>query len=174
MADELADFVGRLKTDARFRKAFAASPAKTLKAAGIDTSVLALPDKIDEATLVERLERGGVPAGTSLKGLDPQTLWDKFGIIGWKTQPGASAAGNTSIAAVTVVYGVAVVVGTNVVVVGKDFVASVGQLRVMRQMARLDAADLRFSIKGPDGVSIDDVPVDAVRAFIDRVKAPGR
>lgn len=177
MADELANFVGRLRTDARFRKSFANAPAKTLKEMGVDTSGLALPDKLDEKTLLEHIERGSgqieIPDDVDLTRLAPDELWKRFGIIGWSKEsltPGRDIA----TAAAVVIYGVAVVIGSNVVVVGKQFVASLGQLKVLRQLARLPSEELRFSIRGPDGVSVEDIPADAVSAFLERTKAPRR
>ena len=175
MADELANFVGRLRDDPGFRRRFAQAPAAMLKALGVDTQNLALPDRIDEDTLVEHLERGGgraIPPDLDLASLDPKTLWERFGIFGWSEQAAGDDGRGVPVTAV-VVYGVAVVFGS-VAVVGKRFVASLSQLKVLRDLARAPAEELRFSIKGPDGIAVDDVPADAVAAFLDRLKARPR
>jgi hypothetical protein len=177
MADELANFVGRLRADARFRKRFADAPAETLKTMGVDTTGLALPARLDERALLAHIERGAsgidIPDDVDLTKLDPDELWDRFGIIGWKPEL-VNRDGGVATAAAVVIYGVAVVIGSNVVVVGKQFVASLGQLKVLRQLAQLPAEELRFSIRGPDGVAVEDVPADAVSAFLEKVKAPRR
>lgn len=175
MADELANFVGRLRDDARFRQRFAKAPARTLQEMGVETKHLALPDRIDEDVLDRHLERGAtsaIPPDLDLKTLVPEELWERFGVIGWSEQASQDTGSGAPVTAV-VIYGVAVVFG-NVVVAGKRFVASLTQLKVLRDLARSPADQLRFSIKGPDGVSVDDVPADAVAAFLDQLKAQPR
>ena len=184
MAEQLASFVGRLFRDKAFRSKFVNNPDKSLKDEGLDTGGLALPAKIDEQKLMEKLE--AVFSGSSwhdgvappdIGALTPDALWERFGIIGSKTTARDNAATTSAAAVVTVVvvYGVSVVT-SGVVVAGRQIpaalrggVLSVNQLKTMRELGRAAPDSLSFSIQGPDGVAVHDLGADALGAFLDRL-----
>jgi hypothetical protein len=183
MAAEVTAFVKRLHEDSAFRKRFASEPAAVLSEAGVDAAALALPAKIDEAKLAERLKNlfaGKAEAASDLlaaaPGLKPQELWDRFGAIAWAREPTVTTSvavvnAVQNVSAAIVVYGTSFATSlvTSTVLASRSPVMSVDQVAAMRALAKQPAEELSFSITGPDGTRVDGVSAAALEAFLKRM-----
>ena len=178
-------FMKRLHDDRQFRQQFAKAPAETLRQAGYDPAMFALPAHIDPDALGQRLSR--VFSGQEKVTLDdpqaaakltPDELWQRFGVIGLSSAErnlvGSSAADVESVAVAVVIYGVSVAVSnTNVVVAvqgSPSWVKSIEQLQVLRSLTQLPRNAVQFSVSGPNGVAVHGLGADAVSAVLDRLK----
>lgn len=179
-------FVTRLHKDPQFRQQFANAPAQTLRQAGYDPTMFALPAKIDATALGHRLDRVfsnqekvTISDPKAVAKLTPDELWQQFGVIGLTSEEQnllSSVADVTSetAAIAVVVYGSSVAVSnSNVAVVTQGvpvWMKSIQQLQVLRSLAQQPRSALQFSIAGPDGVAVHGLNADTVSAVLDRAK----
>ena len=159
----LSELFARLSDDTAFRERFAADPKTVLREAGFDTDHLDLPSSIDpdeiarKATRIRRGDDDLIGSEDELATLSPDELWSRFAII--RARPGAGLAS----VATAVVYGttaVAVIAATGAGG-GAPGMLSESQARQLRAIESWPADDLRFTVTGPDGVTLRDI--DAVR-----------
>lgn len=169
MSSGYSDFVRRLHDDRAFRHEFAANPAKMLKAAGLDPSLMDLPDQIDADALDRHIAaRANKPApdGTEMAQLSAQALWEKFNFIRLKDLFGTGPAG----AAIGVIYGTTATTSTTVALTVQGALANpeveIARLSTLRTLSQLSAGALRFSVRGPDGRKVADLNTDLMRAFL--------
>jgi hypothetical protein len=178
-------FMIRLHNDAKFRQEFAKAPAETLREAGYDPGMFALPAHIDADALGQRLnrifnnkERVTLDNPQADAKLTPDELWQRFSVIGLTSAErnliGSSVADAEAVAVAVVVYGASIAVSnTNVVVATQgsaSWMKSVQQLQVLRSIAQQPRNAVQFSITGPDGIAVHGLSADAVGAVLDRLK----
>lgn len=183
---DFSAFVTRLHNDPQFRQQFANAPAQTLRQAGYDPTMFALPDKIDANALGQRLtrvfsnqEQVTISDEKAVAKLTPDQLWQQFGVIGLTSteQNLVSSVADVSsdaVAIAVVIYGSAVAVSnSNVAVVTQGvpvWMKSIQQLQVLRSLAQQPRGSLQFSVAGPDGVAVHGLNADTVSAVLDRAK----
>lgn len=180
MTSDQTTFLSRLHADAAFRKRFVKDPESVLTEAGLDAAALDLPDKIDEAAFKAKLDAvfDGPEWAKDFARSDPaklttKELWERFGVIG--KLPGGPLAGrrdDAMIALAVVIYGTSLATsgGSHVSTSGKGLpIASVEQMRLLRDLSRLPKSDLTFSVTGPDGTGIDGINAELLTAFLRRV-----
>ncbi|ADZ70538.1 hypothetical protein [Polymorphum gilvum] len=186
---QFSDLLRDLAADPGFRKTFADSPAKALRARGFDPDLLALPERIDLAALERRLaamqagrEIPRVKPGEKIDDLKPQDAWDRFLMIGLKEGLAASTTVNaTANLTAVVIYGSSAATSTSTTstttttaaagrVAGPLSPGELNRLTLLREIARADPAGLTFTVRGPDGTVVDGLDVNATRALLGRLK----
>jgi hypothetical protein len=178
-------FMVRLHNEPQFRQQFAKTPAETLRQAGFDPTMFAIPSHIDADALGQRLnrifssqEKVTLDDPQAAAKLTPDELWQRFGVIGLNPAErgliGSSVADAEAVAVAVVVYGVSIAVtNANVAVVvqgSASWMKSVQQLQLLRQLTQQPRSALQFSVAGPDGVAVHGLSADAVAAVLDRAK----
>lgn len=184
MREKLFRFVQQLHHDADFRAAFATDPASALRECGIDPDQLALPATINLDALERRVRDFVVtiPDESDLSQKSAQQLWDDHAFIAGDTDDepttvavivnvGPSIVGPP---VTSVIYGTTAV--TNAVVAqitvttvtgmdGRTSASAMNTLSALRELSRADPASLRFAVTDTDGLAVQGLSINAIKAL---------
>ena len=158
----------RLSRDQNLRRKFAENPQEFLRDEGFDPSRLELPSNIDLATLDARVEGAfgndsddWTASEAEVASMSADELWSRFGVIGEKSESDDNATASPLVAVVA--YGTSVVTTEGATIAFE-------RARTMRGLMRLRKSDLTFSVKGPDGVAVEDLPAATIEALLRRLE----
>jgi hypothetical protein len=148
----------RLAGDKSLRRRFVEDPRGFLRSEGIDPDPFQFPERIDLDTLEQKIEEAfasqetnrTVPV-TDVKGMTPDELWSRLGVI--------LKRGGTENVTVDPVIVWPTFFGSNAL-----------ETRLQQSIVKARKSDLSFSIKGPDGIAVEDLSASTVEALLQRLK----
>ena len=162
-----------LASNSALREEFCSSPSEILKQYGFNPDILELPKSFDSEKLKSKLNQilaGDSPEDSELENvgnMSPQELWEKLLVM--RTKQEFSSTDKVVTPVIVAVYGtVPAAVGDTIRGGGSNLLPE----QTFEQLQELEEAaphEIKISISGPNGKSVDNLAPHVAGAFIKRL-----
>jgi hypothetical protein len=167
----------RLARDEELRRRFVEDPRGFLRSEGYDPDRFNIPEQLDLYGLEQKVDQAfgstevdWTAPPEEFEQMTPDEIWSRFGVILERRSPDDPSGPNIAITSVNTSVAPAVVAYGTSIVTSQGASMTFEKTRLLRNIAKLRKSDLTFSIKGPDGIAVEDLPASTIEALLRRLR----